>query len=75
MATSLVMDPGYNDSLYFYTGFVAMQAVCIKICAVLVHSGCPSAKRLKALSFVPNQVIILGFPLPTPVLTPGWAII
>jgi hypothetical protein len=32
-------------------------------------------KGLKALSFLGKRVIIAGFPLPTPVLTPGWAIV
>ena len=31
-------------------------------------------KRLKLLSFPAGQGMILGFPLPTLVLTPGWAI-
>jgi len=31
-------------------------------------------KRLKLLSFLAYRGMILGFPLPTLVLTPGWAI-
>lgn len=31
-------------------------------------------KSLKVLSFLIYQGIVLGFPLPTLVLTPGWAI-
>lgn len=32
-------------------------------------------KDLKVLRFLELRVIIEGFPLPTPVLTPGWAIV
>jgi hypothetical protein len=34
----------------------------------------PRDKRLNALSFIGFPRIVSGFPLPTPVLTPGWAI-
>jgi hypothetical protein len=38
------------------------------------HGMAARVKTLKALNIPCFQVIISGFPLPTPVLTPGWAI-
>jgi small subunit ribosomal protein S6 len=44
-------------------------------CCLCPHgSDEKEVKSLKALSFPCLQVMIAGFPLPTPVLTPGWAI-
>jgi hypothetical protein len=68
-----------SNSLYFYTAFQQKQAesgildgvIPILACFTLVLTG----KGLKVLSFANETGIISGFPLPTPELTPGWAIL
>jgi len=60
------------NRLYFYTVVVKMQALGRRAWVIKLV---PAAyKLLNALSVLAFRRIMLGFPLPTPVLTPGWAI-
>src|SRR3569832_709551 len=67
---------GFIASLYFYTALAQMQAevACFpKQCFAGRQAKC-RGKRLKALRILIKAGMIAGFPLPTLVLTPGWAI-
>jgi hypothetical protein len=68
-------DAVHNNSLYFCTVFVQMQDNLMRFdhsLAIYLHPG--EGQGLKSLSFVAIASTIAGFPLPTLVLTPRWAI-
>jgi hypothetical protein len=71
-----VLWTGFFYSLYFYTAFALSASVFAGSIDALsrLSRERTSANCLSELSFQCKPGIVSGFPLPTPVLTPGWAI-